>query len=56
MNTLAAHYTIRYPEQTHSIALVEAPDIANAIKRLDHGEPVPPAGQVTPTVVDHRLE
>jgi protein-disulfide isomerase len=56
MTIFTGRTTIRYPEQTHPIALIEAPDIANAIKLLDHGEPIPLASQTSPKILHQRLE
>lgn len=56
MSILTGRTTIQYPEQKHPIALIEAPDIANAIKLLDRGEQIPLASQANPKILRQRLE
>lgn len=56
MSVFTGRTTIRYPEQKHPIALIEAPDIANAIKFLDHGKQILHPNQAPPKIVAHRLE
>lgn len=56
MSIFTGRTMIRYPEQKHPIALVEAPDIANAIALLDRGKQIPPASQTNPKILRQRLE
>ncbi len=56
MSILTGRTVIRYPEQKHPIALIEAPDIANAIKLLDHSKQFPLASQAHPKILRQRLE
>jgi protein-disulfide isomerase len=56
MTIFTGRTTIQYPEQKHPIALIEAPDVANAIELLDHGEQIPPANQTSPKILSQRLE
>jgi hypothetical protein len=56
MSIFMGRTTIRYAEQKHPIALIEAPDIANAIKLLDHGGQIPHASQANPKILRQRLE
>ncbi len=56
MSIFTGRTMIRYPEQTHPIALIEASDVANAIKLIDHGEQIPLASQTNPEVLSRRLE
>jgi hypothetical protein len=56
MSILTGQYMVQYPEQHHPIALIEASDIASAIKRLDHKEPPSPTKRVIPEILSYRLE
>jgi hypothetical protein len=55
-NIFTGRTMIRYPEQKHPIALIEAPDIANAIKLLDRGIQIPLTSQTHPKILAQRLE
>jgi protein-disulfide isomerase len=56
MHAFSGRITVRYPEQKHPIALIEAPDIANAIKLLNHGKQIPSANKTSPRILRRRLE
>ncbi len=56
MSIFTGRDMVQYPEQHHPIALIEAPDIANAIRLLGHGEQIPHATQARPTILSYRLE
>jgi hypothetical protein len=56
MSIFTGRTMIQYPEQKHPIALIEAPDIANAIGLLDRGEQIPLASHVSPKILRRRLE
>jgi Thioredoxin len=56
MSILTGRTTIRYPEQTHPIALIEAPEIANAIRDLGHNSRLPRTSQANPKILHYRLE
>jgi hypothetical protein len=56
MSDLTGRTTIQYPEQKHPIALIEAVDIASAIKLLDRGKRIPFANQASPKILHRRLE
>ncbi len=56
MHIFTGRTMVRYPEQKHPIALIEASDIANAITLLDHGKQLPPASQTRPKILSQRLE
>jgi protein-disulfide isomerase len=56
MSILTGRTVIRYIEQKHPIALIEAPDIANAIELLDRGQQIPLASQASPKILRRRLE
>jgi protein-disulfide isomerase len=56
MSVFTGRTNIRYPEQKHPIALIEATDIDSAIQLLDHGEQIPPTSQASPKILRRRLE
>ena len=56
MSNFMGRATIRYAEQKHPIGLIEAVDIARAIKLLEHGKHIPPAARAIPLIVYERLE
>jgi Thioredoxin len=56
MSVFTGRINIQYPEQKHPIALIEASDIANAMKLLDRGEQIPAASKASPKILRRRLE
>lgn len=56
MSVFTGRTNIQYPEQKHPIALIEAPDVANAIRHLDRGEQIPHVSQANPKILRRRLE
>ncbi len=56
MSLLTGRTMIRYPEQKHPIALIEAADISNAIKLLKRGEQIPSASRASSKILRRRLE
>jgi protein-disulfide isomerase len=56
MSIFTGRTNIRYPEQKHPIALIEATDVADAIALLHHGQQIPLVSQTNPKILLRRLE
>jgi hypothetical protein len=56
MQIFTGRTMVQYPRQKHPIALIEAFDVANAIKLLDHGKQIPPANRTRPEILSQQLE
>ena len=56
MTIFTGRTMIQYPEQKHPIPLIEAPDIADAVELLDHGEQIPSGNRASPQILYRRLE
>lgn len=56
MTIFTGFHMVQYPEQHHPIALIESPDVAEAIKLLHRGRRLPSERHVSPEILGTRLE